>query len=75
MEKQEFTRLTLESSYGSKTIVEFDNEDMDAYELTGAFFTCMVGATFVPVSILEAMRDFAENNLEVLNPTKTYGED
>ena len=75
--REQFTRLTLESSYGSKTIVEFDNEDIDVYELVNAFFTCLIGATFQPTSILRTMKEFAEDSLEVLEPDKEekHGED
>lgn len=70
--KKEFTRFTLETSYGDKTIKELDTEDPQIEDCVHAFFTLMIGSTWQPVTILEEMKRFAESNLAALDRNRLY---
>ena len=61
---KKFTRLSVESSYGSKISYEFDYEDTSMEELLDAFFTLMIGETWHPKTIIESMAEFAEEKKE-----------
>lgn len=61
--EEKFTRLTLEQS-DRKITVEIPCEDVTAEDMCNAFYTVMTGMTFLPVTTLEAMRDFYEENKE-----------
>lgn len=65
-DKKKFTRLTIESSYGTKQTYEFDSEDVCAEELISAFYALMIGSTYQETSTLELMKQFAEDKLKVL---------
>ena len=65
-ERKQFTRFTLETSYGDKTIKELDTEDPDIEDCVHAFFTIMIGSTWQPITVLKAMKSFAESNLDCL---------
>ncbi len=64
--EKEFTKLTCESSYGIKTTYEMDSEDPDIEDLMQGFYTLLIGATWSEITILEYMRDFANDKLAVL---------
>ena len=59
----ENVKISLESN-GNKYTAEH-NWDVGIEELVNSFYTLCVGATFMPITILEAMRDFSEEHLEV----------
>lgn len=65
-DRKEFTRFTLETSYGDKTVKEMDTEDPDIEDCIHAFYTIMIGSTWQAKTILEGMRDFAEDMLKTM---------
>lgn len=67
-DKKEFTRLTHESSYGVKTTIEFDSEDVSAEDYIQAMVTIMTSATFTPTTILRSMYDYAHDALKAHDP-------
>ena len=71
-DRKEFTRFTLETSYGDKTIKEMDTEDPDIEDCVHAFYTLMIGSTWQARTILEGMRDFAESMLKTIEPDATH---
>lgn len=71
-DRKEFTRFTLETSYGDKTIKELDTEDPDIEDCVHAFYTIMIGSTWQARTILEGMRDFAESMLKTIEPDATH---
>ena len=74
-EKEPFSRLTLESSYGTKQIAEWDHEDISIDDILDAFYGILIGATWHPQTILQAMQEFAEEKLEALGCKTTTNEE
>ena len=66
LEKKEFTRITHESSYGVKTVLDFDREDLGPDDYMQAIVTIMTSATFTPVTIYKTMYEFAKDALAAL---------
>ena len=64
-QKQENTRLTLES-YGNVYRFEADHCDCDMEEMLYAFYGLLTAATWSPITILKAMKEFADERLELL---------
>lgn len=65
MLNNEPTRLTLES-YSNKIQWESPHSDASMEDLLYAFYGLCVAATWSPKTILENMRDFAEERLEFM---------
>jgi hypothetical protein len=63
-QKQENTRLTLES-YGNVYRFEADHCDCDMDEILYAFYGLLTAATWSPITILQAMKQFADERLEL----------
>ena len=63
--KQENTRLTLES-YGNVYRFEANHCDSDMDEILYAFYGLLTAATWSPITILQSMREFADERLELL---------
>ena len=63
--KEENTRLTLES-YGNVYRFEADHCDCDMEEMLYAFYGLLTAATWSPITILQAMKQFADERLELL---------
>ena len=63
--KEENTRLTLES-YGNVYRFEADHCDSDMDEMLYAFYGLLTAATWSPITILQAMKQFADERLELL---------
>ena len=51
------------TSYERHVEVSQENDDLTTEEWVEMFFGAMVGITFLPVTILKAMKDFAEEQL------------
>lgn len=51
------------TSYERNIEISQPNDDLSAEEWVEMFFGAMVGITFLPVTILKAMKDFAEEQL------------
>ncbi|MBP5724826.1 MAG: hypothetical protein J6X18_14785 [Bacteroidales bacterium] len=64
MENKQKTKLTLES-YGNVISWESPYTDASMEDLLYAFYGLCVGATWLPKTVLENMRDFAEEHLSV----------
>lgn len=64
MEDDKF-RLTVEN-YGKKISFEA-SRDLGAEDLMDIFFSAAVGLTFIPTTILTAMRDYAEMMLGTMD--------
>lgn len=56
-------RFTVES--GDRTIIQELHWDADANELLEAFYTAMVGLTFSPSGVLQAMQEFVNNKTPI----------
>lgn len=67
-EKKQFTKITCETSYGEKMTLEWDTEDLSPDDYMHAFYTIMVGQTFMPKTILEAMYEYAHDALKNIEP-------
>lgn len=63
--KEENTRLTLES-YGNVYRFEANHCDSDMDEMLYAFYGLLTAATWSPTTILQAMKEFADERLELL---------
>lgn len=63
---KEFTRITHESSYGVKTVIDFNSEDVGAEDYIQAMVTIMTSATFTPITIFKTMYEYAKNALDAL---------
>lgn len=63
--KEENTRLTLES-YGNVYRFEANHCDSDMDEMLYAFYGLLTAATWSPITILQAMKQFADERLELL---------
>ncbi len=68
MENKQFTRLTLEQS-DTKIVIEKPYEDVSGNEMMEMLETIMVGMTFLPESVYQAMKDRVEELSEI------YGKD
>lgn len=66
--KDENTRLTLES-YGNVYRFEANHCDSDMDEILYAFYGLLTAATWSPITILQAMKQFADERLELLERT------
>lgn len=64
-EKQEKTILTLET-YGNVYRFEANHCDSDMDEMLYAFYGLLTAATWSPITILQSMKEFADNRLELL---------
>ena len=75
MEKSK-TKLTLES-YGNVFSYESPYADASMEDLLYAFYGLCVAATWLPKTVLENMRDFAEEHLSVYenNITQNFEDD
>ena len=62
MEKENFTRLTLEQS-DRKIVWEVPYEDVTGNDLMQAIETIMVGMTFIPDSVYRSMYEYAKERL------------
>lgn len=62
MQKDKFTKLTLEQS-DRKITWEVPYEDVSGEDMIQAFYTLMIGATFLPVTIRQSMREFVDEDL------------
>lgn len=63
--KEENTRLTLES-YGNVYRFEADHCDCDMEEMLYAFYGLLTAATWSPITILQSMKEFSDERLELL---------
>ena len=63
--KEENTRLTLES-YGNVYRFEANHCDSDMDEMLYAFYGLLTAATWSPITILQAMKQFADERLELM---------
>lgn len=63
--KKENTRLTLES-YGNVYRFEADHCDCDMEEMLYAFYGLLTAATWSPITILQEMKQFADERLELM---------
>ena len=61
--KSENTRLTLES-YGNVYRFEANHPDSDMDEMLYAFYGLLTAATWSPKTILQSMKEFADERLE-----------
>lgn len=68
MEEKSFkgTRLTLEIE-GETIMYETPNNDLNAMDILRAFYGEMIGHTFQPVSLVNVMRDLADEIEESLD--------
>lgn len=64
-EKQEKTILTLET-YGNVYRFEANHCDSDMDEMLYAFYGLLTAATWSPITILQSMKQFADDRLELL---------
>lgn len=64
MENKQFTRLTLEQS-DTKIVIEKPYEDVSGNEMMEMLETIMVGMTFLPESVYQAMKDRVEELSEI----------
>jgi len=67
--EKKITKLTMEVG-DTVTSWEVPYTDCDMDDLLNAFFSLCIGHTWLPSTILESMKNFAENNMSVLNPGK-----
>lgn len=65
MEEKKF-RLTIEDGYGSVASVERSADEADADEVCTMFLAAMTGVTFNTKMVLEHMKSFAEEKLEMM---------
>ena len=72
-QKQENTRLTLES-YGNVYRFETPHGDTDMDEMLYAFYGLLTAATWSPITILKAMKEFADERLEILENNQNMEE-
>jgi hypothetical protein len=63
--KEENTRLTLES-YGNVYRFEADHCGCDMDEMLYAFYGLLTAATWSPITILQSMKQFTDERLELL---------
>ena len=61
MQENKFTRLTLEQS-DKKITWEVPYEDATGEDLVQAFYSLMIGMTFLPTTIRQSMQEFVEDN-------------
>lgn len=64
MEKNRFTRLTLEQS-DRKIVIERPYEDVSGDDMLQMLETVMVGMTFLPETIYRSMKDRVEDLSEI----------
>ena len=64
-QKQEKTCLALES-YGNVYRFEADHCDCDMEEMLYAFYGLLTAATWSPITILQEMKQFTDERLELL---------
>ena len=72
--KEENTRLTLES-YGNVYRFEANHCESDMDEMLYAFYGLLTAATWSPITILKAMKEFADERLEILENNQNMEED
>lgn len=61
MQENKFTRLTLEQS-DKKITWEVPYEDVTGEDLVQAFYSLMIGMTFLPTTIRQSMQEFVEDD-------------
>lgn len=61
MQENKFTRLTLEQS-DKKITWEVPYEDATGEDLVQAFYSLMIGLTFLPTTIRQSMQEFVEDD-------------
>lgn len=61
MEEKAKTRLTFEN-YGAKYSWETPHNDVDIDDIINAFYGILIGATWQPVTIVEAFKDFVNDH-------------
>ena len=61
MQENKFTRLTLEQS-DKKITWEVPYEDATGEDLVQAFYSLMIGMTFLPTTIRQSMQEFVEDD-------------
>jgi hypothetical protein len=61
MQENKFTRLTLEQS-DKKITWEVPYEDATGEDLVQAFYSLMIGMTFLPTTIRQSMKEFVEDD-------------
>ena len=67
--KETKTKLTLESFENTVTW-ESPHSDVNMEDLLSAFYGLCIAVTWMPQTVLEEMKAFAESHLEVLNLNK-----
>ena len=65
MEEKKF-RLTIEDGYGTVASVESSADEIDADDACTMFLAAMTGVTFNTKMVLEHMKSFAEEELEMI---------
>lgn len=65
MQNDKFTRLTVEQS-DRKLTWEVPYEDVGGEEVVQACASLMFGLTFLPITIIQSMRDYVEENKYIL---------
>ncbi len=55
------------NSYGIDTTITFPSSDITAEDMVQAFFTAMIGATFSPEQVVEAMNEFVESHSNLIS--------
>lgn len=58
-EEKQTVKLTLEDSFGNKSIMEHTDTDILAYDIVNMFYSALLGLTYQESAILDAMLDFA----------------
>jgi hypothetical protein len=61
MQENKFTRLTLEQS-DKKITWEVPYEDATGEDLVQAFYSLMIGMTFLPTTVRQSMQEFVEDD-------------
>ena len=54
------------NTYGIDTTITFPNSDVSTEDMVQAFFTAMIGATFLPSQVVTAMNDFVNKHRELI---------
>lgn len=59
-------KLTIEDGYGVVVSVEHPGDEVDVDDVCTMFLAAMTGATFNTKMVLEHMKDFAKEKLEMM---------
>lgn len=68
-EEKQLTKLTLQVG-DTVASWEVPTTDTDMDDLLNAFMGLLISHTWLPVTVLTSMRDFAEDNIDVLTPNE-----